>query len=489
MAGLDRYAEHFAGASKAWNVDPRLLRAVAMAESGGDENTPDSRAGAAGLMQIMPETAKGMGVNPYVPQQAIYAAAKLLDENLRRYGNVPDALRAYNAGTDRTRWNNPETQSYVSRVASYFPARQDAPAPRRTETGAMSQQNRQRPSDDALMASLTAGSPSQQASANQGSRTSGGRPDDDAMMRMLTGGAATPLPTRAHAHQGSWVGNLAQFGADAVDAAGRELSKPIIFAESHIPGVAKALKGTGYAPDEWRDLNKFREQEQAGDWGAGASRLGGALLGDSLVAGGVSKLLPAAKGGMLALAGRRAAEGAATAELTDQNPLLGGVIGAGSVPVGALASKVGGKLVRRGGNALDPDGVATRGAEPQPADMAAASEAHGSPPENSAASPSGDTQVPPEAIRLGLFTSPKDAEKLAGRIWDDAQKGGPVSLIQSKIPGVHLTASQATGNSGLALIERNRRAANPNLFTALEQANAEARNAYAQKVIGTEDQL
>lgn len=55
MADFSRYYED---AGKRFNVEPRLLRAIARQESGENENTPASKAGAAGLMQIMPATAK-----------------------------------------------------------------------------------------------------------------------------------------------------------------------------------------------------------------------------------------------------------------------------------------------------------------------------------------------------------------------------------------------------------------------------------------------
>ncbi|MBO1361919.1 lytic transglycosylase domain-containing protein, partial [Acetobacter sacchari] len=471
----DDLERHYERAGEYWGVDPNVLRAVHMVEDPGGDPDARSRSGAIGHMQFMPDTARAVGIDPHDPVQSIYGGARVLRENLDRYGNLPDALRAYNAGTDKNRWGNPETMAYPQKVADQYAGLQ-------------------RGGDDPFAGAGTSALPSNRESDQSGNAFDSmfGKSGDAAPQSSAS--SADPfasvfghevdsaLPARAHAHQGSWAGNLAQFGADAVDAAGRELSKPVIFAESHIPGVAKALKGTGYAPDEWRDLNKFREQEQAGDWGAGASRFGGALLGDSLVAGGVSKLLPAAKGGMLALAGRRAAEGAATAELTDQNPLAGAALGAASVPVGVVASKVGGKLTGRGGNALMPSAASSSGS------ASSAPAAQATPISTSAPSASAG-QAPPESVRLGLFTSPKDADKLAARIWQDYQNGGPAALVQSKIPGVHLTASQATGNAGLAQLERVRRAANPSPFTALEQANAEARNAYAQKVIGTEDQL
>lgn len=112
---LDDYSDLFSQAEKEYNLPPGLLYRVAKQESAGN---PDivSDAGAQGLMQIMPDTAKSLGIDPFNPQQAITGAAKLLRQNIDRYKNVPDALRAYNSGTDPKKWNNPETNNYVEAI-------------------------------------------------------------------------------------------------------------------------------------------------------------------------------------------------------------------------------------------------------------------------------------------------------------------------------------------------------------------------------------
>lgn len=110
-----RVDQAFADASRAHDIDERWLRAVAQTESGGGVDRV-SHAGAVGLMQIMPDTARHLGVDPRDPVQSIHGAARLLDENLKRYGNPADAMRAYNAGTDRSRWANDETAAYPAKV-------------------------------------------------------------------------------------------------------------------------------------------------------------------------------------------------------------------------------------------------------------------------------------------------------------------------------------------------------------------------------------
>lgn len=95
------YEPIFEAAGREWNVDPRLLRAVAYQESGGNP-TARSRAGAVGVMQIMPGTGQELGVTDLTnPEQSIYAGAKYLSQMLDRYKHPELALAAYNAGPGR----------------------------------------------------------------------------------------------------------------------------------------------------------------------------------------------------------------------------------------------------------------------------------------------------------------------------------------------------------------------------------------------------
>jgi soluble lytic murein transglycosylase-like protein len=97
---------------------------VARAESGYNPKAL-SPSGALGLMQLMPATAQGLGVSPLNPAQAIDGAARILSGNLNRFGSVPLALAAYNAGDSAvTRYGGippyPETKAYVATVMRYL---------------------------------------------------------------------------------------------------------------------------------------------------------------------------------------------------------------------------------------------------------------------------------------------------------------------------------------------------------------------------------
>ena len=122
MANYDDLIE---SAGRANNIDPSLIRALIQTESSGNPKAVSSK-GAVGLGQLMPATAKSLGVSdPTDPKQAIPAIAALLNENLTRYGNVQDALRAYHGGTDQKNWG-PLTQAYPQKVLSNMSSGQPA---------------------------------------------------------------------------------------------------------------------------------------------------------------------------------------------------------------------------------------------------------------------------------------------------------------------------------------------------------------------------
>ena len=108
-----------------YNVDSKLVRAVAIAESNMNQDDI-SDAGAIGVMQLMPETAAGLGVDPYDEQQNIEGGAKYLRQMLDTFGgNVKKAVAAYNAGPGAVqRYGGippySETQNYVGRVMDLY---------------------------------------------------------------------------------------------------------------------------------------------------------------------------------------------------------------------------------------------------------------------------------------------------------------------------------------------------------------------------------
>jgi soluble lytic murein transglycosylase-like protein len=111
--------------SEKYGVDPNLARAVMRLESGGNPNAVSS-AGAIGLMQLMPGTARSLGVDPKDPKRNLEGGIKYLAFLADKYdGDYEKTLAAYNAGSGRVDSYGgippfPETERYVKNVLSLY---------------------------------------------------------------------------------------------------------------------------------------------------------------------------------------------------------------------------------------------------------------------------------------------------------------------------------------------------------------------------------
>ncbi|MCP4581890.1 MAG: transglycosylase SLT domain-containing protein [candidate division Zixibacteria bacterium] len=119
LSNLDELIERASGIN---NVDPKLIKAVIMQESGGNPKAISSK-GAKGLMQLMDGTARMLGVsNPFDVKQNINAGVKYLSSLIKKFnGNIENALAAYNAGpgvVDKYGGMPPyeETKKYVKNI-------------------------------------------------------------------------------------------------------------------------------------------------------------------------------------------------------------------------------------------------------------------------------------------------------------------------------------------------------------------------------------
>ena len=120
------YDMYIAEAARKHGVSFSLIKAVIKAESDFDPYAV-SRSGACGLMQIMPETARDLGViDPFDPRENIFGGARYLKELLTQFqGSLPLTLAAYNAGPKRVQTLKcvppiMETQGFVRRVMRYI---------------------------------------------------------------------------------------------------------------------------------------------------------------------------------------------------------------------------------------------------------------------------------------------------------------------------------------------------------------------------------
>jgi hypothetical protein len=115
----------FQKASDTYGVSTQLLKAVAKAESNFNP-TAESSSGAKGIMQLMPGTAKSLGVTDvFDPEQNIMGGAKYLSQMISQvHGNVEVGLAAYNAGPGAVQKYHgippyKETQNYIAKVMDY----------------------------------------------------------------------------------------------------------------------------------------------------------------------------------------------------------------------------------------------------------------------------------------------------------------------------------------------------------------------------------
>lgn len=112
-------------AARKFGVDSGLVKAIATAESNMNQSAR-SNVGAVGVMQLMPETAGSLGVDPYDEKQNIEGGTHYLRQMLDKFnGNLQYAIAAYNAGPGAVQKYGgvppySETQNYVGRVMDFY---------------------------------------------------------------------------------------------------------------------------------------------------------------------------------------------------------------------------------------------------------------------------------------------------------------------------------------------------------------------------------
>jgi len=118
------YRPHIVAAATRYGVPPALALAVMHQESRGRQSAVSPK-GATGLMQLMPATARELGVDRMDPLQNIDGGVRYLAQQLKRFGTAPLALAAYNAGPGAVQQYKgippyAETQNYVQKIMGNY---------------------------------------------------------------------------------------------------------------------------------------------------------------------------------------------------------------------------------------------------------------------------------------------------------------------------------------------------------------------------------
>jgi len=495
-----RVDQAFNEASRAHDIDERWLRAIAKTESGGalDRVSP---AGAAGLMQIMPDTARRLGIDPQDPVQAIHGAARLLDENLKRYGNPVDAMRAYNAGTDRTRWDNDETRAYPEKVmATMATVKQRKSDPAHKVLG-----------DDIYGWQDDAPPSPGKAAPHLDDSIYGWAPDTAAPAR-----AAPVAPKQSGLQEtGTFVNDTVNAAGREIDRTGAGVSRLLGYLSSfghHLDNpVSRAATHAADAIDGAEDRDEASRQ---GDYGARYSNMlgttAGALLASEMGGRAVrpaAKMLDGTRGGRIVSnvltgngpastrwANNALAAGSQAALAGDdwqQAATTAGLLSAGGSVVKGLTKGAGGvrSIAGRVGDYLDPVGAAERGesALPTPGHVAEASEAVSPVRTQSVAEQKAQSAAQQKAVsRIGAFTSPQKAADAIVKAFSSPDGTG---LYEAQVPGVLHTTAVRTRDVKMAGLEDNMRDLYPDAFRVLDSANGDAYVRHLRETIGTPEHI
>lgn len=501
----------FNQAGAEWGVDPNLLRAQAMVESGGNPNTPNSSAGAQGLMQIMPATAQSLGVtDPHDPVQSIWGGAKLMSGLIDKYGNPELALAAYNAGEPAVdaalagrRALSAETMAYVPKVGAAFqrlaPASDGATAPAAAAPGTAPPAQRPSDADMAQMLAGAAPAPSPLQTGPASPQAAPARPSDAAMAQML---GASPAPaTAASAPPGPAPSGSAPapstggFIAGLGDVAGRVLHDVTDRPAEALAGLADRLGVTNALASAGLPV-PTAPQVVASDAAARAAfnPSGNPLMTAGRIGGDIAATIPllATGGELLGGAGEIAAAGAGRVA-----PALGEAVGTGTDFLAGTASAPGNALMN---TAVRGSSLAANGALQGAGAGALIGDPDSSLTHNMLMGGATGAAIGPAlsglagAARYGgnalsglvqpFTASGRDA--IADAAIANAARGGPLAVdTTALVPGSAPTLAQATANPGIAGVERAVVAIRPNEFGERLAANNDARGNMLLGLTGT----
>lgn len=481
---MKQWESLIAQAGQKYNVDPQLISALVMTESSGNPKAYNASTGATGLAQQIPATAKSLGIDPTDPAQSIEGAAKLLDENLRRYGNAEQAILAYHGGTDQSNWG-PKTQDYLRKVSANY--------------GGQPMAANTPPADQALNEAFSARFgfvPGQKQSAAQAA------PDYEAFQSrfgFVPGESAPAGPAQAVAQAQpaqtppaqsggfsvsdipgmAWQGlqDLGAQGIANVNAAGRGISDVLdapsewLAAGAEKSGLAGLLGRAGVNMPTAAEQTAINAASRA-DYDARSG--GGFQEGASRIAGNLAGVIAPTIGGEAALIqGGRALSGALgnPQSLAKAWEFLTGQ--------GGIASRIGYNAMQGAAG-----GALLSGGQPDTSTAEAA---------GLGALLGGAVPIAGAAIKSGVgtarglidpFTSGGQTRVAQNILERTAGKGPTAADLTTYVPGSTPTLAQATGNPMLAALERQSINKNPVEFGAVKEQNDLARMAYLDSIRG-----
>jgi soluble lytic murein transglycosylase-like protein len=509
-------------AAQRFDVDPKLISAVIQTESGGNPDAVSS-AGAIGLGQIMPATAKSLGIDPTDPIQNINGTAQILSQNLTKFGNVPDALKAYNGGWDPSKWSNSQTAAYVPKVTQAYAQlsqQQDQGGQQTAANGASDVPLTSAPapqSNDAFSQMFGAVMPKDAPAAASSN-------PQDAFMQ-----AFGPVLAAAQSPQGKsgfWsnVGTGLEHSLSGSGAVGSALNSAVAFGDKVIPGAQALDNLIGRTPQvNQQAVAGSQAGQQQFQQGAGQTlggqignavgnialtapiaETGAGLVGSAL--GAAADALPAASlGNKLLTAGQTLATGSGAAGLGNKlvaaassgalkgaiastaagaGPGQGAAYGAALGPVGMAAAPLARGMMllgQKAGSAM-LDGLAPTGASDAGADASSAAGAPSGAASGAAVPPAAPQAIPTSLPKTGLNLTQKGADATADKIIAHFAQGGPTTINDNAL----LTASdgsttkpslaQVTGNPGIATLERAVQSQSPQAFAQQWAGNDAVRN-------------
>lgn len=463
-------------AGQKYNVDPQLIASIVQTESSGNPNAYNSEYGATGLGQQIPATAKALGIDPKDPAQSIEGVAKLLDENLSRYGNAEQAVLAYHGGTDQAAWG-PKTQDYLRKVSTNYGVPQVA---------------KQSAAPDSDFEAAFGPRPGAQASAPDDFEQAFGPRPQAAQQAAQQPAPALEQPSAVQPAPAGGLGDMAlqglqklgETGVNNINALGRGISDVFdapsewLAAGAEKSGLTGLLGKAGINMPTAEQQTQINAQSRA-DYDARnpdggiqqtVSRLGGNLMGVMAPIAGVEAGAVQAGRALSGALGNPQSLATAGSFLRGQGGNL-----ASRMTYGAQQGAAGGALLSGG----QPDttlgesvglGAALGGAVP----VAGAGLRYGKGALQSLVDP---------------FTQAgqgRAAQNILQRIAGD---GPAVADAAAYVPGSTPTLAQATRNPAVAAMERAAESRAPLQFGAIKEQNNAARNAYLDTIRGNQQTL